>query len=77
MLKREMSSTLVLALPDFEQTFQIEIDAARYGIGVVLQQNRRPIAVISKKLGEDGRNCLCMKKRYWLLFLFGRNGNNI
>ena len=42
-----MSSTLVLALPDFEQPFEIETDGANYGIGAVLQENRHPIAFIS------------------------------
>jgi len=45
-LKTAMMTASVLALPDFEQPFEIETD-----IGAVLQQKGHPIAYISKKLG--------------------------
>jgi hypothetical protein len=37
-LKQAMSSTPILALPDFQQTFIIETDACDIGIGAVLMQ---------------------------------------
>lgn len=37
-LKVIMTSTPVLALPDFTQPFEIEDDASGYGLGVVLTQ---------------------------------------
>jgi hypothetical protein len=36
--------SLVLALPDFEQTSVVETDARDIGIRVVLMQNGKPIA---------------------------------
>ncbi|PKI53798.1 hypothetical protein CRG98_025804 [Punica granatum] len=45
-----MTSTLVLALPDFSREFVVETDASGIGIGAVLQQGGHPIAYISKVL---------------------------
>lgn len=41
--KKIMSSPQVLALPNFNQPFELECDASNNGIRAVLQQNNRPI----------------------------------
>jgi hypothetical protein len=49
-MKKVMSTCPVLSLPDFSQPFILECDASGLGIGVVLMQNRHPIAYESRKL---------------------------
>ena len=50
-LKGKLTQSPLLVLPDFTKTFEIECDASGVGIGVVLMQDRKPIAYFSDKLG--------------------------
>lgn len=50
-LKQAMSSTPVLALPDFQKDFTIETDACQRGIGIALMQDKKPLAYLSKAIG--------------------------
>lgn len=52
-LKKAMSSTPILAMPNFNEQFFIEADASGIGIGAVLSQRGQPIAFLSRALGVN------------------------
>ncbi|TYK03052.1 Retrotransposable element Tf2 [Cucumis melo var. makuwa] len=54
-LKTAMLSLPILALPDFNQPFEIETDASGFGVGAVLVQDKRPIAYYSHTLALRDR----------------------
>ena len=52
-----MTTTPILAMPNFNDVFTIETDASGEGIGVVLTQQGKPMAYMSRALG--------MTKKSW------------
>lgn len=80
-LKVAMSSTPVLALPNFDDEFVIETDASGLGIGAVLSQQGRPIAFLSKGIATTKQGWSIYEKemlaileaiRSWRPYLVGR-----
>jgi hypothetical protein len=47
-LKRRLTSTLVLVMPDMEKPFSIYCDASGQGLGCVLMQDGRVVAYASR-----------------------------
>ena len=63
-LQVALSSTPVLALPNFLVPFAIETDASGVGIGAVLLQKGHPLAYLSKALGPRSRGLSTYEKEY-------------
>jgi hypothetical protein len=59
----------VLALPDFTQRFEIEIDASDTGVGDVLLQQGHPLAFVNRGLGPRTRGLSTYEKEYMAILL--------
>lgn len=68
-LKTAMTTTLVLALPNFKAPFTVETDACGDGLGAVLMQSGQPIAYLSKALGEKHKNLSIYEKEFLALII--------
>lgn len=68
-LKVAMSTTPVLALPRFDLPFVVETDACDLGLGAVLMQQGKPIAYLSKALGERNRHLSIYDKEFLALIM--------
>jgi hypothetical protein len=67
--KQAMIQTPVLALPYFELPFVVETDACENGIGVVLMQQNRPVAFLSKALGVKNSHLSIYEKEFLALMM--------
>ena len=54
-LKQKVAELPILALPNFNNVFQVECDASGSAIRVVLSQEGKPIAFFSEKLNDAKR----------------------
>jgi hypothetical protein len=68
-LKRAMTSTPVLALPDFSQQFIVEIDASDTGLGAVLMQKDRSIPFLNKPLNATNKYLSIYEKEFLALIM--------
>lgn len=68
-LKHALSTSPVLALPDFAKPFSIETDASATGIGAVLMQDGHPLAFLSKALGPRSSGLSTYEKEYMAVLM--------
>ncbi|GKF40465.1 retrovirus-related pol polyprotein from transposon 17.6, partial [Tanacetum coccineum] len=61
-LQQAMMQSPVLALLNFDEEFVIEIDVSGFGIWAVLQQNKHPIAYLSKTLAPKHQSLSTYEK---------------
>nr|GEX76729.1 zinc finger, CCHC-type [Tanacetum cinerariifolium] len=66
-LKAKVTKAPVLALPNFDEVFQVECDASGVGISGVLSQNQRPIAFFSEKLNDERREYSTYDKEFYAI----------
>nr|GEV08522.1 reverse transcriptase domain-containing protein [Tanacetum cinerariifolium] len=66
-LKLRVTSAPVLALPNFNEVFQVESDASGLGISGVLSQGQRPIASFSEKLNDTRRKYTTYDKEFYAI----------
>lgn len=68
-LKKAMSTTPVLTLPDFSKQFVVETDACDSGVGAVLMQDSHPVAFLSKALSVHHWSLSIYEKEFLALIM--------
>ncbi|KAK1694297.1 hypothetical protein QYE76_010994 [Lolium multiflorum] len=68
-LKKAMSTTPVLTLPDFSKQFVVETDACDSGVGAVLMQDSHPVAFLSKALSVHHRSLSIYENEFLALIM--------
>ncbi|GKA06593.1 retrotransposon-related protein, partial [Tanacetum coccineum] len=68
-LKQAMTQALVLALPNFQKTFVVEIDASSLEIGAVLQQEGHLITYLSKTLSPKHQSLSIYEKEFFVVLM--------
>jgi hypothetical protein len=80
-LKENISTTLLLALPNVQKPFEIKVDSSGYTMGVVLMQYRKPIyyhsetfnqTVVSYPTYDKELYALVQSIKKWKHYLLGK-----
>lgn len=68
-LKRALTETPVLQLPNFKKSFVVETDACYHGIGAILMQEGHPLAYLSKALAPKSLGYSVYEKEFLAILL--------
>lgn len=68
-LKTAMTSAPLLALPNFNKTFIVEVDACGTGVGAILMQDGHPLAYISEPLSMKHQGLSTYEKKLIALLM--------